>query len=517
MQSEETQVNKTIYISKAACGTGKTKSLVNNFGRFRSERVLIVSPTIQLCEDIENRLKDAQEGLRIKAVHSEMPELMRGTSVQSVVTTQMTPKLADIPTLKLKSCCQVLIITTATFEKLDPSYLKGWVVIIDELINTEELKTWSISKASHKSIESYIVINEETKKLDLLISGEDYEAVVNNHRSALNSEAKSLLIAIKESPTGVYQDITEKRFVHYRTAYLKENVKALLEASKETHVLGANFRDTFFHIVFEYWGFKFRTSIFKPNETEHINTHHIELIKLLPDETNLSKYNLNKVYPDKETVLERLLKVSNNILKRDYLVVVNDWAWKKKLPFLNSVSLNIQKLNYDPRGINEYIDSAQVVLLASYNPSPTQVKNLSFLAEHMGKDKRVLEKCWVVSKYTEMLYQQAARTSLRKNDNSEQIKIVIADKRALDYLKKQFPDAKVNTNHVIELPVDTTREDGRKTVKGTDKRRMGSDKEQLIINLLHEGKSGREIAAKAKCSTSTVSKIRRQLKCSEAL
>jgi len=508
MPDVEAQVNKTIYISEAACGTGKTESLVRNFGRFLGKRVLIASPTIELCNDIERRLKESQTGLNIKAVHSEMSE---GATVQAIVTTQMTPKFADIPPIKMKSCHQVLIITTPTFETLDPSYLKGWVVIIDELPKVECLEDWPISTASVQSLDNYIRVDQETKKVELLVKGDTYKEVVESTDSALGKAAKKFLTSVKNSPTGTYLDSIKGKNTHYRTAYFKDNIKALLEASKEVHVLGANFSNTFFRIALKHWGFTLDYSHLSPENTEHINTHHVELIQLLPNNTDLSKYRLALKYDNDEMVLTRLLKIANGILKRDYITVVNKVVSNKTSPYLESSELNIKRINYDPRGMNTHIDSTQIVLLAVCNPSPIQSNNLKFLADHIGADTEVLKRCWEVSYYTEMVYQQASRTGVRKRDNIDPIRIVVGDTRALDYLKAQFPEATVNTDHIIKLPVKPPEKDGRRTVKASDKRRTSSAKKQRVAHLLHEGKTYKDIKLETGCSNKVIKKIKDDL------
>lgn len=515
MQSEETKINKTIYISKAACGTGKTEVLVQNINQFGYERTIIATPTIELCNDIERRLKASGTKTHIKAFHSEIKAIKDpGVSVEKVVLTNMLPRFSDIPKydddykgIRRKVPASIIIITISTFERLTPESIEGWTVIIDEVLGVESLNEWKVTKASHLAIENFISVDETTKQVALTIKGGVFENVVESSHSTLDSKTKALLEEIKNSPLKVIQGTSTEGYVGYRSAYLKENIKNLFEAAREVHVLGAGFSDTFFHRIFDYWGFEFKTSFLKPESTEHNNTDNIELIQLLPDGMALSKYRLTQKQNNDQTVLDKLLDATNKIFERDYLIVLNKWV-KVSYP----TEQNVKRMSFDSRGSNKHTESVKVALFACCNPSPMQENNLADLSVIMGVDVSILRKCWEVSYYTEMVYQQASRTSLRKRNNNEKVKVIVADEKAVDYLHKEFPEATINKDHIIEIDkLKKKEDDGRRQVKSTDARRRNSTKTALIKKLLQEKKSTSEIVRVAKCSRTTVLELKNEM------
>ena len=147
----------TIHIAKAACGTGKTQQLVEQFDKYKQVRTLIVCPTIALCDDINSRLKEQYNDLILKVIHSDRLEL-KDSTVEATLPTQLdninhdySPRFRPQPISK-KPASNVIIITADSFQTIAPDKLDGWVIIMDELPEVVKLEEWKVTTASIPSL-----------------------------------------------------------------------------------------------------------------------------------------------------------------------------------------------------------------------------------------------------------------------------------------------------------------------------------------------------------------------------
>lgn len=212
----------------------------------------------------------------------------------------------------------------------------------------------------------------------------------------------------------------------------------------------ANFAPTLTGYVLKHWaGWEFRDSHLKERLTvsKYPNTERVQ-ISVMVDQ-NWSRYVSDKII-NNECVY--------NILQKKIETMFPDGGYSYTTNSYRS-RMSGNQIPYNPHGLNMYSDETDVVALFSYNPQPWQIPILTQLATIQGMEENGLIDAFLVSKYLEPVFQLCTRGDIRNIKSTKDIKMVVPDMRAAEYLKKNYlPNAIINRDDQLLVQSDTAKD-----------------------------------------------------------
>ncbi|MFL0809347.1 MAG: hypothetical protein K6L76_02930 [Agarilytica sp.] len=493
--------NDKVGVENSCCGGGKTNALVNEIhGRLKKSCVLVLSPTKELGYQIESRLQEGNTDKReIRVINSDT---VGETSTVSAVASHGIKQYNYTNAFERGRKDQenpVVICTHKAFLNIPNALLSEWVIVFDELPNLLDIEHWKFNISEMKTtVQNIIEVDKETKVAKLKITKEEAKVITSDASDALGNKLKSLVSRIAENGSEVKmfsKEVDEEKGASFHYNAFHENARQSMVNATEVHILAANFKDTLTALTLQHWGFKIQESSIKAKHKVHSNTDRITIYPLLPEGKRFSTSLINREYEGdhKELVADRLNMKVQGMLRDDFI-----YCYIKKMganfsPKSNKAT-NVVEIPFDSRGKNDYFGFHKIAVLAHCNPNPVMSKNFTELENITSIPAREWRKAWDITNTYEMAYQLTARTSARMIDSTEPVEIIVPDMEYVKYLKEQFPDAVVDTDYAIYLP---EQEDGRKTVKKTDKRRTPQSKKDLVIEKYKEGAATNTAIAKA--------------------
>lgn len=497
-------MTKTVHLSEAKCGTGKTTALAKNIlDLLAKSNVLILSPTTLLCDQTASRIKEVNPDSHISICCLHTNIALSGAPVSEVLKNRITLQNKSNNTAKDRG---VVITTHQSFKQIPPEILTDWILIFDELPDFLNLNTWSFNKAECDLTVSKMFTVDDKKKLSLSTTKTYAEELTTQQGSAIGDNLKHLVSTVANglSPVYCFSDL-EGKGKTFSNAHFEENAKLSIENAKEVHILAANYANTLTSLTLEYWKLSTTKSYLTPELVSHTDTSRVTLLPLITDKyRRFSKALAHDKYDDGELVISELLLRIRGILDDNFIYVINNWATPFDTIPTNHRIKDALKIKYDCRGDNDYQKYHKVAFIASSNPNPIQKNNFAELERLTGIPSSRWEEAWNVTNTYEMAYQVAARTSIRLTDSTEPVYIVVPDMKYVEYLLQQFPDAEIDDSFEIDLP---QRLDHRKVVKMDDKRRTSSEKKTLIIEELKNGLSHNKIATSLNTSKPTINRV----------
>ncbi|XSS65212.1 hypothetical protein ACP9OK_09615 [Pseudomonas sp. B11] len=435
--------NKVIHTAVSAPGAGKTQSLISQIPSLLSagRAIVLALPTIKLTDSVTSRIP---AGVSYRVVNSTTCDHV-GSALQTAL---------------VQKSVQLLITTHQSIFTLEPSLLSGWVLVIDELppvadfpalpfepseltqllINAEEFEgrlyiREGCAETIETSLETFKAAQARTERTSML-SKEGaciYECLLEGHPVFIDAEM-----------------VNGKRYVR---SIVEKSCWKTFEAADEVHVLAANVKGSLFDIFAQTHGFTYTTSIFTPIFEGY--TSPVTIYPVMPEGRIFSKTAVCMAAsasiptdnnPYGEQVLDVILKNSLQQTIGIPLLFSSSWAgfgWLK--------GGNVHRCSIDCRGLNEYQDTTDAILLFGGNPSPSDEQALTYLAEKYGRDFR---QGFIVSRLLEPSLQAATRTAVRDRCNTKPIQLIVQDGRVADYLvSTHMPHAVVDWGLSDLIPV----------------------------------------------------------------
>ncbi|KAB0772298.1 DEAD/DEAH box helicase family protein [Pseudomonas aeruginosa] len=432
-------MTKSIYAAIAAPGAGKTQTLINQLKNSvkSGEKVVIALPTLKLNQEIIGRMETA--GLKPRVINSEETD---GKAVSKVIN----------GILQNGNEC-VILVTHEGILRSDPSFLKGYTLIFDEVPSVLELDHFALKLDEAREIlESTEIIESQLKIKHGLVT--KIKSRVNNYKAS--SSDRVLKSVLSQAEYKVFSTILNNNIVHIEQGKLEEkevvhfhiisekDYLPHINASKECHILAANIQGGLFDLLAKNAGVSYKKSKFTPEPFAYacditiypmLNKSWSKTQALKSDGGNRWDHQGSYDYQMIDKVLAAAI---HHQPKEKFLVVKNNWAKFGPDYFPKDVTTEINYCGIDCRGIDSYKDKTAAVLLFSGKPSPNDQKSLKLLSEKHGIPLCEFIQAWTTKNKFEASLQAAARTAVRDRTNQKPVHLFVQDDEVAEYLKNTY-------------------------------------------------------------------------------
>jgi hypothetical protein len=451
---------KTIYTAIAAPGAGKTKALITQLpDLIRSgEKIVLALPTLNLCDDVVQEM--TLSGITPRVINSKDAN---------------DKSTANIINGVLRNANEGLIIVTHEGLRLsEPSHLRGYTLVIDEVPDVFELQ--HLLKLQENEAER-IFAETEIDGAQLSIKPGRLNYINDRIQTYKASEKnRSVISTLSKAEFNVFKALLNKGIAHFDKQVCKgktvfnfytveeKNIFRHIEKSKETHILAANIHGGLFDLFATTYGYRFTHSRFTPKEFEY--SCDIAIYPMLS-----GSWSKNKVLMDIDgnrheehlgkhghQIIDRVFaNAINNTPQESFIVIHNKWG-KFDDSYIPK-GINVTFPDFDCRGLNSLQAKTAAILLFSGIPSPNDMKSLRLVAQRHAICINELTKAWIVKNKLEASLQAATRTAVRNRQNSKKIYLYVQDQDVAEYLMNTYMKKAV-INHSLQL-TPPPREDRR--------------------------------------------------------
>ncbi|SDE24472.1 hypothetical protein SAMN05216185_1224 [Pseudomonas guariconensis] len=474
-----------IYTAVAQPGAGKTQKLLDSLidaykATGRLDPTIIALPTLVLIDDIADRIKNL--GVPFTTIDHRMGDLV-------------VPKLEQALFSKQD---HLVICTQESIRRITPSLLTGWVLVVDELPAVVGYRDYSLPPLELKRVFDYV--DERDGQLWITHGMEKLvrKQVATNHADMIGKSHSTL----SKSATHIFQMLLSKVDVfidqpqsngnrHVRAVEEHTEWWSIMSSADEAHVLAANIEGTEFEIFAEVHGLTLKTSRFQPEATEYKS--HVTIYPLTPAGEIFSKQRMLHMHNGQRAIDLVLQAALDHTRTKHYktkpLLLANNWACLRS-------AIGVQWVDKDCRGLNNYDQHTDVILLFGGNPSPSDQKGLDYLLSKYGRD---FKSAFLTSRLLEPSLQAVTRTAVRRIDNTDHVHLYVQDGRVVDYLLNTY------LGHAV---VDWSLSDC--LPKAVDGRQIDPSTKAEVLRLVNQGVSISNIAILTKISRPTISKWKNQ-------
>lgn len=437
------------YLS-APVGSGKTAAVINDIRDALDDQSFIyVSPTIQLAQEIKNRLDEA------------LVDHGQGENVHVVVTNPQEPlpvhqRVLNHINAKGLNDHHVLIVTTETFRRLLPripaEQKSLYGVFLDEGIEAVdyiEFRTHNqepfLQPIRIEEDHSLSVAPNGREVLEAVVSGPARLAAIEREELAVPQFQKiaSFLVAdvydvygtISERAIRVVAMLRPDQFLAFRSVTI---IMAIFEQS----------------LLALFWREKYGIA-FEEYHTEHdlFDTHRVKgpflrIHHALHPNDNASAQNLKRNWRTGDTdehhasgarVIDEIARVVENRFGDQ------PYCWAASSFFLNAPRvLTGQQMPTKCAGLDVFKRNDIVISLTCINPPPW-VKNI--IVQHIEIADRELYELWKLSH----TYQTIGRCSLRDRQAEREIEVVVVSRDCANRIHALFPGSEI-VGQLTDLP-----------------------------------------------------------------
>lgn len=412
-----------VEILQAVPAAGKTKAILKHVLTTK-RRTLIASISCQLSQQSYDfyRVHGGRDSAIIDSDH-----ITRSTSVR------------DALKHAIESDTRVLFIThAALIESTDFDLLSDFDLYIDEVpefVNITEMKfTDNIHLITKYCdlVDNTLVLKESKRKQ---VEAKAFDGIAGT--DVVSERLFKLLRALLQGTPVMIKD---------NIAYFIDDCTTLnWSVFRRITIACANFDGTFTGTIVKYyckWKVKKSPLHDKLDFHEYRNTSRVEIVPLYSGEW--SRYASEKEVNGQRVYDIMKKKVYDLTLNVPYIYTTN--RYRTQLQTGESVQ-------YNPHGLNQYMNYTTAVALFSYNPTPWQIEILRTLSSGVGLSPSVFIDAFVTSKYLEPVFQLCTRTDIRNQFSDDNITLIVPDIRAAEYLKTRYlKNATITNNFVFEPP-----------------------------------------------------------------
>lgn len=446
----------------------------------KNKRFVLAAISVELCKDLKQNILSLDDSIKVDMLIQE------NTPSSSRVQDKYGEYLQDNDT-------DILIITHATLLNFKGSVpAKGWDIVVDELPNIVEMRAikgtlandnisqWLEYKNPDKNNgyrEMQVKVGWEStlqKEIQASESIADEEGFVSGGaieglHGLLSGDTTILRSEFEDKQDGITK-------VTYYFSHI-HNPEELWRGFEEVIFLCAEFDKQLTGMVFKH---KFNIEVHNKEDiqlrsTEYKAPSRIKIYPLLLPPTTFTK-RTSKSYYDKKRgnkypakikdnlveIFEHLIDVAESIVgDSGYIYTVNKFRNEQieagEYTFLSERD-KVQRLKYNPHGLNKFMDHNIALGLFHCNPSPYQVTLLKHIAESCGVSPEEFFKGYETTAYLDPIFQLVTRTAIRNFEELEEIVAIVPDYRVAKYLTDGwFKGATVDYQYAVEV------KDGRKT------------------------------------------------------
>lgn len=474
-----------IYTAVAQPGAGKTQKLLDSLiDAFKStgrlDPTIIALPTLVLIDDIARRIKSL--GVPFTTIDHRRGDFVVPALEQALFSKQD----------------QLVICTQESIRRINPSLLTGWLLVVDELPAVVSYPDYSLPPLELKRLFDYADERDGqlwiTNGMERLVR----EQVATNHADMVGKAQSTL----SKTAAHIFQMLLNKVdvFIDQPQANGNRHVRAveeyaewwkIISSADETHVLAANIEGTEFKLFAEVHGFTLKVSRFQPDSIGYMGA--VTVYPLTPKGEIFSKQRMLERH-NGQRAIDLVLQTALDHAKATWsktnpLLLANNWAGLQRVN-------GVQWVDKDCRGLNNYDQHAEAVLLFGGNPSPSDQKGLDYL---LGKYDRDFKSAFLTSRLLEPSLQAVTRTAVRRTNNADHVRLYVQDGRVVDYLLNTY------LGHAV---VDWSLSDCLpKTIDG---RQIDAATKAEVLRLVSQGASVSEINRLTKVSRPTINKWKTQ-------
>ncbi|WJN48288.1 DEAD/DEAH box helicase family protein [Pseudomonas asiatica] len=469
---------KVIFAATGAPGSGKTESVLQALPALLAagKHIVIAFPTVNLINEIAQRIE--QLHLAYKRIDS----------VSNIDSRQVVNELNDALECKEYS---IVLCTHTSIKNVEPRNLAGWDLVIDELPQVVNYFSYYFDEAEVNNLFTHL---EQVKK-QLVIRGDhqgDLQRIVGVNgdiTSTWSDGVRNIFRLILSDEVVFIEGLDNNR---KRLVWCVEIVLSwwrIFATASKVDVLAANIAGDF-KLHSELNGFQFKQSEFAPSASTCKCP-----VTIYPLIRKGSKFSKRVALGDVGQELRPIDLMLDTALKNcanTPLVSANNWSNLEN-------RRDIRFMSKESRGLNQYSDATDAILLFGGNPSPAEIMCLKDLAGKHELSYDVFFESFITTRLLEPSLQCVARTALRKPDNIERINLFVQDERVLKYLTESYlQHAIVNWSLSDCLP---SKADGRYT---------DPDQKQRVLDLVSQGMSDSRINRETGVSRTTIRKWKAQ-------
>lgn len=437
-----------INIKEAAPSLGKTYGAVQ-WMKQSSEKFILSSISLSLCKQTYSLIKQQCPDKEVLMITSE------DNYINGVYGRFCEAIEEDWDIILISHVC------------LELSYKKDldfsdWSLIIDEVPNNlvDILTVKQLVADETTMLTPYLVRTDEkvigncNREIFRLKNGvsEQLEERINYLKSTGSKSISGEMQGLYEylSIGGAiqrWQEDTNLKEANY--SYIKVvNPIELFKGFKRVTLLAANIKTTLVGLVWtEVFNIKWEEESNIQLRRDYLpNTNRITIYPLLPINTNMSRYIMEKTTEEGIPIFEEGIKIAEEFFKEEvFIYSVNNY----RDPVVKNTG---EKVPVKAHGLNSYSHIDNALILFSYNPDPHKREILKDFAKHFKLEEDTFVNGFITTNYFESSFQVSTRLSTRNHESKNPVNIILADTRCANYLiDTWFSDATINDSLRIEL------------------------------------------------------------------
>lgn len=428
--------NMKIFTINGVCGSGKTQAMIAYVSKHHAVggKFIIAQPTIQLCQETAGFFLDSDINVQLI------------TSDDRSGSTQVAYKRAISNGISGQKGC-VIITTHRTFldAQIEAEKRSHFNVFFDEVPQIDSTISLNL-KHSHKSF-----FNEHFEVTPRSDSDELCDISI---KVGHVTEIDELRLAGRQGKDLLYTDpallqfmesmldqthanyVNKAKWLQRRSRDYQLIMHSVLkpDAFRYWHscrLMGANIEDSMMHLIWPTYGVDFKPD---PTKEFQLKTDHDDLQNRRISVYYFSGRDWSKYVRDEggQVALDTLKNSVNELFgQQPSLVVTNNDIQGFDLH-------NSTRISNICHGINEHRDKHNILFFSALNDVPA---HYGFLSRWQGIDSTALKK----AKGMETMYQAVMRTSLRDKASTSEVKIVVPDINAANFLAGMLPNVKIQT------------------------------------------------------------------------
>lgn len=436
--------NKVIHTAVSAPGAGKTQAFISQIPTLLSagRSIVLALPTLDLTDSFVSRLPT---GVTYRVINS---------TTCDHVGTELTAALK-------KKANHLIITTHQSIFAVRPNLLWGWTLVIDELPPVVDFPAFPFEPSELAQL--FVNAVEQEGRLHIRegcagaieTSLATFKAVSAGaeRTSMLSKEGARIYECLKDGhPVFIDSEIPNGN--RYVRSVVESKCWDTFAAAKEVHVLAASVIGSQFDDFAQVHGITYARSDFTPAFDGY--TSAVTIYPVMPKGRKYSKSavtvtahgdsTMDQQKQGEPLVIDDILKAALQQTTGTPLLFSNNWAGFRWLP-----RGTVHRCSIDSRGLNEYQDETDAILLFGGNPSPSDQLALEFLAEKYGREFR---QGFIVTRFLEPSLQAATRTAVRDRSNTKPVHLFVQDGRVADYLVSTYmPHAVIDWSLSAICPV----------------------------------------------------------------
>ncbi|MDI4637510.1 MULTISPECIES: helix-turn-helix domain-containing protein [Halomonadaceae] len=394
-------MTKTVQYSSALMGSGKTQQFVDQLDGLRN--IIYAAPTIDLGEGVLTRIQDEFEE------HGHYSECINSRDYHKE---SVKARIERALTEGREGC--VLIVTQKSLLNINPEYLVGWEVVIDEVPNVLDNVYKSVGVNTYKRFFDGLLddgMEELTGNCQIEPSAEmvAYDLYADSFRNEDNTYQIVLGGLLSETAI-VKKEMSEDGKVMF-LVHDHENWKPIIEFANEFHVMGNAIEKSLFNLYIKACGFKTKRSKYTPDFSGYkMSPTIVPLVKGNKFSKAMMMNGDDKWSPNcwGYKIIDKALSYHEN---NPVMIQHFSWMYHKDLEKKHP---NAEWTKFDLRGSNNYDKYHRTVNVLHGNPEPIIARMNIFMLKHLGIDVDKGQEAIRYFRYIEQICQYILRTEMRQ-------------------------------------------------------------------------------------------------------